>query len=962
MAGQVLEDTAVPALLDITSHGSQEPSHPPNGKPKRSRMSNVMGANIHPQRTSSLSGPITKQPAAPRPQSEHKPQDDEPMTTVRPTSSAGTEAAAPIGIPGQAELATYRAELVLLRRKMLEQLARQRGWYTGWSFVNHTKQAPLQHVSLEDTSRDSALASSEHSETASRSLGPSLEKSLKSEADFRLAYEQVTDTAIRHYHAATQNKSTDALLGDLAILKFQQGEYGTAASYFQHILPLLATDNWDMMEFEALRAYSDCLKHLDRCEDYVRNGLSLLSKAFGRKTESKTPRFLFQQEEDEGITNPKLLVDVITASASLQKELDHPLKNIFAEVHLNQQVRHEDDSDAFVLSLQLKHILGDAVELDQISAHLVRHQDPNQEIWLTSRGSVTLLPGMNTVELVGGTVAFGAFLIDQVVLNAGKLRFIEELRPPPKPTPLGFTEIEPPTVTVREPEKAPSFVFLYPAERAFGAEIRRSRSIHIDRPRHLDVLLNAGQNEISDIDIRLKPTSAGLRLHLADTTSSGIELNKSEANKPGQVLLQGLGSCAKASVKVPYTVEQSSKEITARLEIRYTTASGTFTFLHSARLAHELPLDVDVNDIFQLDALYSNFTVRTTNRVPFSVVGAKLDESPIYRVTAPPALPVPLTVFEAQPMNLVYKITKKPSASNNTLKKDAALALHVSYQPIDEILLQNIRKMFVEEVGRSDLGDLRHLLVPLLLERCRQFIRGKDLEIEAILEESKIPDFDTVGWQEVIATLPSQRRVGVEAWLKQWHVAHSRVTTVCDQQDDLVTQEIIISVDVPNVDVVFSASLDLSVSPGEAGSEPQILVLGQPVQATVRIKSTAEWSSMRTFPNVPTFKIHGDGEESTSFVCDVSTDNDTWVIGGQRRCHFIPQDGQEHLIQVILIPLKLGTHALPFIEVQKESLDSEATTQSLTDGSVSCHTHYESSGKVVQVIRDVRTSRVHIAE
>ncbi|CAK4031093.1 Hypothetical predicted protein [Lecanosticta acicola] len=960
IAGQVLEDTAVPALLEITKHGAQEPPQVPNGKPRRPHTSTVLGANIHPQRTTSLPVNKAKQPELSRPQSEHRAHDD---AMIRPSSSAGPDAAPPVGIPGQAELATYRAELVLLRRKMLEQLARQRGWYTGWSHVSHSKQMSMQNVSLEDATKDSVLAEGDQPSKELHTLGPTLRRSLETEQSFRLTYEQITDIAIRHYFAATQSKSTHALLGDLAVLKCQQGEYDSAASYFQHTLPLLATDSWNLMEFQTLRAYLDCLKHLGRHEDYAQNGLTLLMKSFAKKTDIKVPhtRF-FPQVQDDALDISGLFADVLASSASLQKELIRPVKSFFEEITLDPEVRHQTDTDSFTLSLQLRHVLGDAVTLDQVRARLVSHEDPTQEIWLACDGNVTLLPSLNKIELVGTTVAYGAFLIDKIVLGAGKIHFVEELRPPPKPTPLGFTEFEPPTVTIVEPEKPPAFVYLYPAERAFGAEIRRSTSIHIDRPRHLDILLDAGRNEIEAIEIKLKPTSAGLRLHLADTIPNGIDLNKEEASKPGQILLRNLKSGGNASVTVPYTVEQSSKEIRVRVEIRYTTTQGIFTLLSLAKVFHELPLDVDVNDSFQLDALYSTFMVRTTNRVPFSILGAQLKDSPVYAIEAPPVLPLPLNIFESQPMNLVYKITRKTATSKTTMKKDAALALHVSYQPMDEILLQNLCEAFVEDLGRSDFGDLCRLLTPMLLERSRKFIRGADLEMAALLGEARIPDFDTVGWQELVATLRSDRRSRLEAWLRRWHADHVAVPVLCDEGRDTATHEIIISVDVPNVDMVFSASLHLQQLLVPAASGRQSLVLGEPVQATVQIKSTAQWSAKSIFPNVPTFKIQGDNERPTSFVCDVSTDNDTWIVGGQRRCHFVPQNDKEHSVHVILIPLKLGTHPLPFVEVQQESSDPESNDRELDDGHVSCHTHYENAGKLVQVIRNVRTSRIDIPE
>lgn len=951
VAGQVLDQTAAPALLDITRHNDPQPAAIPNGKLKRPDLSVGMGANSHPQRSASLPGTKHDSLEPLNPLSRPRTQGD------RPPPPSDLSPNRPTGLPGQAELATYRAELVMMRRKMLEQLAAHRNWYAGWSYAKRAERSSMNDISLDDMTSPSSAPVPIDSVS-----DPTLKTALKSEVSFQEKYEDLTTFAVQHYLAATQKKIAERLIGDLAVLKCQQKDNAAAADHFQHLLPLSSPDSWESVELEILSTYCECLKDLERREDYVRIALTMISKNVAMRTEPEAR----QRRIGSGHTviGPGLVDlwrDAITASAGFQEEDPHPIRKFFQNVHLNRQVVHEE-ADGFDLSLELTHVLDGDIYFDQASVRLVSVEDANSAVLATSTGSIQLVPGKNKINLKGTVVTYGAFLINKVMLSSQKLRFIEEFRPEAAPTPLGFTGIEPPTVTVTAPSKIPPFVFLYPAEHSFVAEIRRSSNVHIDKHRHLEIVLYAGQCSIDTFEVRLKPTSAGLRLFVADATARSIAKDVIGDSKPGHINLGRLERNAVAQVLVPYTVEHADRDIAVRLEIRYQTDQGAFTFLHTATLSNELNLDVDVNDLFHLDSLYSNFTVRTMTHVPFSVLDVQLKDSPVYAVEAPPLLPLPLDVYKSQPMNLVYKIIRKPIVDKEVIKRDAALALDVTYVPTDELLFRCLRRRFSEDLKHSQFGALHRLLTPLLLQRFRHFTQSADLEMAAIIGEVKLPNFDAVGWEELVGTLSIEVCHSLVPWLRQWHQQNTVLTVAGDAYAEAAAQHITISVDVPNVDVVFSASLQLPELRPTISQHPIMLKLGQPIHATLRIRHTKQWSARSIFPNVPSVRIQGDDQAQPAFVLDIGVDADIWLIGGQRRYHFTLQGDEAQQIDVLLIPLRLGCHALPLIEVQQPSSDSENGSHSVDVDAVTCETHYESAGRVVQVVRDARTSTVEISE
>jgi hypothetical protein len=960
IAGQVLGDTAAPALLEITNHAYQDPKLLSNGNADRPSLSMGLGGNSHPQRTSSLPDAKAARDLTRPPDRRSHPRDE----SLRPSTSASAGSTKPGGLPGQAELATYRAELIMTRRRMLEQSARCRGWYAGWAFAKHARHTVLEDVNLQEVTG----GGDGEGDDSTQHLCISLKHALATREAFQSMYESVTDAAIRHYHTATQSKTVESLLGDLAMLKYQQDDYLTAATYFEHVLPLYSDESWDAMEAETLSTYSYCLRQLQRENEYVQTLLKLLAKLGAQERERQMPQVLRKAAkplQQGGVDAAGLLNETVEASKNLEQPITKPLKSYFREVWLDKVVTHHADDDSSSLILHLQHVLPDEIELDEAGVRLISVDDPTQEVWLTCPGVVVLRPGANQLELQARTVTYGPYLVDTILIRAKQLRFIEEVRSSPEPTPLGITVIEP-TTTIRDSSKPPAFVFLYPAEHAFHAGIKRCSSIHIDKLRHLELTMISGRNKIEKLDLRLKPKTAGLRLHLGDAVLHDVHLDKQAQAQPGQLTLQAIEPWVESKIIIPYTLEAALKDIALRLEVCYTTAEGTFTFLLSKILAHELPIDVDVNDMFQLDRLFSSFNVKTVGRTPLRICDATLKDSPIYAVEAPPSLPTPLTIFDAEPMNLIYKITRKAADDKPILKRDAALALEVQYQPIDELLTGSLRESFLADFQQSNFSRYHRLLEPILLDRCRQHLTKADLEMVALLGEYRVPNFDAIGWYELIATLPESVQRPLQDWLLQWHMQHP--TLQVDNPISAPPQTLILSVDVPNVDVVFSTSLDLpDVEPRVASCMP-ILVLGQPISAEICVRHTTCWSTKHIFPHVPTFKLHGDEGGSTStFAIDVGTESDTWLVGGQRRRHFTPLDGAgapAPTFRVSLIPLRLGVQPLPVVEVQQESPpDSDAGDHhSAAATAVSCETHFQSAGAMVRVVQDVRSARVQIPD
>ena len=145
VADQVLEESVTPALIsaapneDKASFAPQIPALRGGARQKGNNFNFPQGANLYSNRKSSL--PTTLPVQAP-PKSK----------VIYENERYGAATAAFQQEPaahgsGLAELAGGRAELYLMQRRLIESLAKQKGWSAGWAAITSSKD--LEEVDLE---------------------------------------------------------------------------------------------------------------------------------------------------------------------------------------------------------------------------------------------------------------------------------------------------------------------------------------------------------------------------------------------------------------------------------------------------------------------------------------------------------------------------------------------------------------------------------------------------------------------------------------------------------------------------------------------------------------------------------------------------------------------------------------------------------------------------------------------
>lgn len=310
-------------------------------------------------------------------------------------------------------LAGHRSDLFLLQRHIGERIASAKGWKVGLSHLRVNaarKRAPMKDVDLSDNSEASESDSSTSSEPEAPG-GPNIRgilyttllDSLASLEDFTTLYEMLTDLALLQCLLAMKTKSIERLVADLAIIKFGSGDYTTAASYLGRVVPYYAQHRWSMIETELVKIHAQCLKKLNRKDDYVRMTLSLLAKAAIRQRSFLELRVGFHSKladpwvDDEDIESEGMLQELLTSSEELPVEVIVPLTEFFADLLVDPYIKHSQDKDGFQIDLKIRHLLRDDIQVDMVRLKLKAMDPPLRENWVECKGPMVFTTGINKI-------------------------------------------------------------------------------------------------------------------------------------------------------------------------------------------------------------------------------------------------------------------------------------------------------------------------------------------------------------------------------------------------------------------------------------------------------------------------------------------------------------------------------------------------------------------------------------
>lgn len=180
------------------------------------------------------------------------------------------------------------------------------------------------------------------------------------------------------------------------------GDFAAAAMYFGRMASTFADSRWNTVETMMLKMYAQCLKKLNRKDEYVRTLLDVLAKSAASersKGSRESLQALTMQMPDHWLDDDKVDTAGIFAgmaeySQQLPYDINVPMTKYFNDVAVEPYVRHYDDKDGFQMRLQFRHLLDDEVTLDKARVHLVEAgSGQGKDIWLESTEATPVAKG-----------------------------------------------------------------------------------------------------------------------------------------------------------------------------------------------------------------------------------------------------------------------------------------------------------------------------------------------------------------------------------------------------------------------------------------------------------------------------------------------------------------------------------------------------------------------------------------
>ncbi|CAG8896238.1 unnamed protein product [Penicillium nalgiovense] len=953
-AFQILSQTSTPTLMlpESSLHAVAQSSEAAAATTADSR------ADV-PRRSSSLIGPPGARPGRPVTQDisdsvgllQRRSTMEHPKPMPIPTQKTGSE-----------QLSSGRAELLLLARRSLEEIARRRGWAENWNDLGllfddryRSGASALAEISLDGDYENSQTPSKKKQSSLVGIELSGLKAALKSKEAFLFLYEDLTDRLIRHHMAANRANAVEQALAEIAILRYRRKDYESAASYFHRMAPFYGSKYWIVLEGSMLELHARCLKELKRNEDYVRMMIRLLSKfaTYAQAQLSVRQKSLAgsipstEQEMLEGHVR-----DLFEASGALQKDVPASLTDFFADLRVDPAIRLYDNKDGFQIQLSLRFLLGQQIEVDNLKVRLVSaNSSQNSEHWIESSAKFVVKSSSTQISIDCSTTLQGKYFIDRLEMRAGNLVFNFN-GGHDTALPVGFRETE----DSEEPDNQP-YIYCYPPAEALQAKIVAPHLINLQAMRTLELELDSGRNDIKSGTIRVRPATAGLRLRLAETEVVDGKLEVDANHESGIIEFAQLPARSFVRLRIPYTVEEAFSTLSARAEVGYETEKGRFASSASFSVISALPISVNVQDIFKDELLFSRFTISPAMLIPLRIMNCSLPSSDIYDVQSSITGPVALDVFPKQPASLLYKIRHNEGSTSASTPR--SLRLSVDFTCVDDECLDAVEKQFAASIDSSPFRQYAALLTSHIVNSFRAQLSTNDMEAIGLIREVNMLPYQTVRWDDLLGALKVPGE-DVRQWLKEWH--KNNPTIQLPAQPTIPTRRIIIPVDVPEIQVVHTADLQLQPKSTTDPGPSTHAAVGQMIVAELCLHHTRRWCSPAT----------ENADQPLECSYEIHANPDQWQIGGRRRGNFLARDGESTRFTVLLLPQKPGHLLLPGVEIRTflPPAPQPPTSPPAADAggsmaparrSIPCEVDYRNHGETVLVLPDLKKTTVSLS-
>lgn len=923
VAQQILAQTSTSALpIPASDFLSGDGLEPKTSIPEPKTM-------MHPARNSSLAmdrPPPTPVTVGPTPTTPEFP---------KGVSSDADDKGASFGQAGTEDLSSGRAELYMISRNILRNIGKKQGWSNGWTeapLVGDSGIEDMEEVNLNDDAKPEPSLLSEY---ATRGINSRLLASaIDNTDDFYRLYEILTNKAMNHYAVASQGQAVHTCLADLAVLKYHLKQYKEAAAAFGQTTPHFGHSGWSLLELSMLIMYAHCVKESQSQDNYVIVAIKLLVMACAANKAQTTTRI------GRAIAKPTLNMmpirevaeQVFKIAQDIPREIKVPLLNLFASMELKDWPTYHESQDTTILTISALSLMPEEITIDSIQIRAIAVNDAIvKELTFNNTSKTGLTPGSNTFTVSCNSAIPGAYSVESCILKAGK-------------------------IVMNLDRESASALFkkaqfsIYQRAEALDLMVVASKHTSFGRDNCLDIQLHTGWNDVTKCEIRVKPSTGGMRLLTTEAKIVDSDIALAKAPESGVFHFDVVPANTSVTVRFPYSVELDLGDVFAKVEATYTTGSGeSFQFAKSCTVPVSLALAANVQDVFKHNALFSRFTVSTASASPLRLYKSELQGTDLFESSfgAPPGNAV--TIFAKQPANLLYKIKPKPGAKSN--KPSArTMVIKLFYSTLESEVEHLISESVTAALSEKSLLPYLRVVLAALSSEIKASVRPHDLERAVMLGEVSTAFLFSVTWCkhfDGLGALPGSSTSASDALvecLEAWQAATRRIALSPTTSPSTIS----IPVEIPPITIVHTA--DIRPTQPATGGTNASYAINQVLPATLHLKWTRIWDTDGT---------QGDDLE---FSYNVTAPSDTWLIGGRRKGHFIipgAEDGSglcssaetEAEIPLMLIPQREGWLPYPTVEI-REVQPSDGDADATISHQHKCETDWRNLGEVVRVIND----------
>lgn len=705
-------------------------------------------------------------------------------------------------------------------------------------------------------------------------LAPSLQSMLQSDTAAIGTYKLLTVCACHCYTIAGKSRASRQLLYDLARVEVHNSDYDAAMAWLDAIPGSMESAPQTPMDYSILKLYIICLRKSGRHEDLASKLFLSLQSPHGARKAS---------------TLQQTWTELVEAASNCDK-IDLSFESMFAVNSLSNFITYGSETDEFTVSLTLQVVLPikdighTAVSLNLDS----RSQSTLERICLRYEGQPSIENGLLLVHLQSVVATEGWYEATSLSIVIGNIRFTHEI------SAAKVTNSEDQKVEIRPPQATQLYIYpswKSPHLQASDALVRdlgqrRSLLIHIHWP--------VPDRSVHSAQLRLKPATAGFRLDVISSASpQGHKFDVKRVEDTPFIDFASVNDTI-TTLEIPYVLDNpGTPSISTRAELRYATDEGTFEIYDTLSTTCILPISVNVQDYFQADATFSQFTFSPSRPIPIEIVGCALAGNDEYQVVSDVTKPVSVQAFVKQPVSWVVKLVGQDQSVDAYIPKSkdkSQLGLTIDYRSTDEAILQTIRDEFSQSLETTPYRYVTRPLLSHLGSKLQSLWTESEIELIALTSEIDMWSFEELDWATLLHAFDRQTRSGIVDWLREWHEEHKCIQLRLEAASQRTLK---LLVDAPRAQTIVTARIDLPTM------QSRKCVVGQP-------------SLARLYVSVKHLQKNVTNEEIS---VEVTGQNDLWLVGGQRKA-IIPPGSSLFESTVILVPQKAGSLLLPLIDVK----------------------------------------------